>query len=311
MKIYLIENGTMTPVEDIEITIRPPANGFYWIQARLFDLDILQHLFHLHPLAIEDCIDEEEQRPKLEVYHDHYFIVSNSIQFQNEDIFLREVNIFLGGHYVITVSKFDIDEIRIFPSIIREEEIHSSDFFLYFFMDQLIESYFDVMEEIQDLIENLEEQVLLKAKNTHLSQIVGLRREILYAKKMMAPQRDLIHALQTKELSLISLNLRKYFVDIHENAVKIVENFETFRELIGNVREAYQSSVSNRTNEIMRIFTALTTIFMPLTVVTGIYGMNFDVMPELHTNYGYFIVLIIMFTLATTMYVIFKKRDWL
>lgn len=112
-------------------------------------------------------------------------------------------------------------------------------------------------------------------------------------------------------MRLIDDQLQKYFRDIYENAVKISENFETFRELMGNLREAYQSSIANRANEIMRVFTAITTIFIPLTLITGIYGMNFDNMPELHWKYSYYVVIGIMIVLGAGMYYLFRKRDWI
>ncbi|MCM3590779.1 magnesium/cobalt transporter CorA [Brevibacillus borstelensis] len=311
MKIRLVQNGMITLIDDIEQTQFPPRNGFYWIDASLFDLDVLQHLFGLHDLAIEDCIDEEEQRPKLEVYEDHYFIVINSVEFGNQDIFLREVNLFLGGHYIITVAKHDTGLYPRVLQIIREEEVNRPDAFLYHLVDQIVESFFEVVEKIEDLIEKLEEEILVNAKKAQLHQIIGLRSEVLYARKMLLPQRDLIDALHKKNLPLIDRKLRKYFGDILENAVKIVESFETFRELIGNLREAYHSSVAGRANDIMRIFTALTTIFMPLTIVTGIYGMNFEYMPELKSPHGYYIVLAFMASLGIVMYLIFKKKEWL
>lgn len=311
MNIRLVQNGLMTEIEDIDETLVPPDNGFYWIEAGLFDLDLLQQLFGLHDLAIEDCIDEEEQRPKLEQYHDHYFIVINSIQFADNEILLREVNLFLGGHYVISITKHPIEEMERIQGLLRDEEVNAADLFLYHLIDQIVESYFDVIDLIEDMLENLEEQILLNTQKSQLNQIIGLRREILYAKKMIGPQRDLIAALNKKELVLIDDKLQKYFGDIHENAVKVAESFETFRDLIGNLREAYQSALSGRANDIARIFTALTTIFMPLTIVTGIYGMNFTNMPELHSRYGYFIVLGFMFLLALGMYLYFKKKDWL
>jgi magnesium transporter len=311
MKIRLIQNGIFSPIDDIEQARTPPANGFYWIQASLFDLDVLQPLFGLHDLAIDDCLDEEEQRPKLEVYRDHYFIVINSVQFQNQDIVLREVNTFLGGHYIITVAKQEVAEFANVAHIAREEDLNRPDALLYHLVDQIVDSYFGVIEKIEELIEKLEEEILMNTRKTQLNQIIGLRSEILYARKMLLPQRDLIEVLHTKELSLIHPDLRKYFGDILENAVKVVESFETFRELIGNLREAYQASLAGRANEIMRIFTALTTIFMPLTIVTGIYGMNFEYMPELKSPYGYHAVLGFMAIIALTMVVIFKRKGWL
>ncbi|WP_134684171.1 magnesium/cobalt transporter CorA [Brevibacillus migulae] len=311
MKIRLVQNGLFTMIDDIEETLRPPKNGFYWIDASLFDLDILQAMFGLHDLALEDCIDEEEQRPKLEVYHDHYFIVINSIQFTNHDIYLREVNLFLGQHFIITVIKHPIKEMAKLLSVIREEEINRADSFLYHLIDLIVETYFEVIEGIETLIESLEEQILMNTHRSQLKEIIGLRSEVLYARKMLVPQRDLIDHLQKKELPLIDDDLQKYFGDIHENAVKIVESFDTFRDLIANLREAYQSALSGRANEIMRIFTALTTIFMPLTIVTGIYGMNFTYMPELNSPYGYYAVIGFMAFIGLAMYILFKKKGWL
>jgi magnesium transporter len=311
MKIRLVQNGLFTPIDDVEATHRPPKNGFYWIDASLFDLDVLQAMFGLHDLAIEDCINEEEQRPKLEVYQDHYFIVVNSIQFSDHEIHLREVNLFLGAYYIITVTKHRVEELQKIVPVLREEEVNRADVFMYHLIDLIVESYVEVVEGIEELIENLEAEVLVNAHRSQLNEIIGLRSEVLYAKKMLGPQRDLIDLLHKKELPLIDGNLRKYFGDILENAVKIVESFDTFRDLIANVREAYQSSLSVRANEIMRIFTALTTIFMPLTIVTGIYGMNFKYMPELDSPYGYYGVLGFMLFLGLAMFVLFKKKKWL
>lgn len=311
MKIRLVQNGLFTEVDEVEETLRPPKNGFYWIDAGLFDLDLLQQLFGLHDLAIEDCIDEDEQRPKLEIYEDHYFIVINSAQFINHDIVLREVNLFLGEHTIITVTKHEVPELSRICTILREEEVSRADYFLYHLIDQIVETYFDIIENIEELIENLEEEILMNTRKSQLNEIIGLRSEILYAKKMLAPQRDLVAALNKKELGLIDDNLQKYFGDIYENAVKIVESFETFRDLIGNLREAYQASLANRANDIMRVFTALTTIFMPLTIVTGIYGMNFHNMPELESPYGYHMVIGFMILLGLGMYFIFKRKEWL
>lgn len=311
MKILLIQNGLITPLDDLEQTIAPPDNGFYWIDATPFDLSVLQPLFGLHHLAVEDCIDEEEQRPKLQMYDDHYFLVVNGITFQNHDIFLREINLFLGSHTIITVTKQEAPEFAQLLALIREKELNRPAELLYQLIDQVVDRYFDVIEDIEDMIEKLEEEILVNTRKSHLEQIIGLRSEILYARKMLLPQRDLIDALHKKELPLIEPYLRKYFGDIVEDAVKVAESFDTFRDLIGNLREAYQASLAGRANDIMRVFTALTTIFMPLTIVTGIYGMNFHNMPELNNPYGYYIVLGSMLAIGVTMYLIFKKKEWL
>ncbi|WP_055109009.1 magnesium/cobalt transporter CorA [Paenibacillus ihumii] len=311
MKIRHVKDGVFTTVDDVEATTTAPEEGFYWIDADGEDLRILQPLFSLHDLAVEDCLTEEEQRPKIETYDNHYFIVVNSIRFDDEEIFLRALNIFLGRHYIITVTKQKINELRAVKPILWEQEVSEPDRFLYLLIDLVVDNYFTVSDRIEVKIEKLEEDILMHTKRSHLSEIIGLRSEILWLKKMLGPQKEVINILNKKDLRLIDDQLQKYFSDIYENAVKISENFETFRELMGNLREAYQSSIANRANEIMRVFTAITTIFIPLTLITGIYGMNFDNMPELHWKYSYYVVIGIMVVLGAGMYYLFRKRDWI
>ncbi|MFF2480716.1 magnesium/cobalt transporter CorA [Paenibacillus sp. NPDC058071] len=311
MKIRLVNNGVFTPVEDINETLLPAAEGFYWIDADVEDLAMLQPLFGMHDLAVEDCLSEEEQRPKLEIYEGHYFIVINSIRFDDEEIFLRALNIFLGRHYIITVTKQKINELRSLKPLLWEEEVSRPDYFLYHLVDLVVDSYFLVGDRIDDRIELLEEDILMHTKKSHLNEIIGLRGEILWLKKMLGPQKDVIATLNKRDLKLIDDQLQKYFSDIYENTVKIAESFDTYRELMGNLREAYQSSISARANEIMRVFTAMTTIFMPLTFITGIYGMNFDFIPGMHLRYGSYILLGIMTLLGFGMFYIFKKKNWL
>ncbi|WP_027087803.1 magnesium/cobalt transporter CorA [Cohnella panacarvi] len=311
MKIRLVNNGVFTPIEDINETLLPPSNGFYWIDADIDDLIVLQPLFGLHDLAVEDCMTEEEQRPKLEIYENQYFLVINSIRFDDEEIFLRALNIFLGRHYLITVTRTKINELRSVKPILWEQEVNTADRFLYHLVDLVVDNYFSVGDRIEARIESLEEDILMHTKKSHLTEIIGLRSEILWLKKVLGPQRDVISTLNRKELRLIDDQLQKYFGDIHENAVKISETFETYRDLMANLREAYQSSLANRANEIMRVFTALTTIFMPLTFITGIYGMNFDFIPGMHYHYGSIVLIVLMTFIGIGMFYLFRKKDWL
>ncbi|QOS77841.1 magnesium/cobalt transporter CorA [Paenibacillus sp. JNUCC31] len=311
MKIRLVNNGVFIPVDDIQQALTPPAEGFYWIDADVDDLAVLQPLFLMHDLAVEDCLSDEEQRPKIEIYESHYFIVINSIRFDDEEIFLRAVNLFLGRHFIISVTKQKVSELRTLKPILWEQEISTPDRLLYLLVDLIVDNYFTVGDRIEARIEKLEEDILMHTKKSHLNEIIGLRSEILWLKKVLGPQKEVINTLNKKDLRLIDDQLQKYFSDIYENAVKISETFETYRDLMGNLREAYQSSIANRANEIMRVFTAITTVFMPLTVITGIYGMNFDNMPELHWKYSYFVVIGLMVTLGLSMFFIFRKKDWI
>ncbi|MEK3733918.1 MULTISPECIES: magnesium/cobalt transporter CorA [Paenibacillus] len=311
MKIRLVDAGVFTPVEDIRATLTAPESGFYWLDADVDDLEELQPLFSLHDLAVEDCLSEEEQRPKIEIYEDHYFIVVNSIRFDDEEIFLRALNIFLGRHFIITVTKQKIHELRTLKPLLWEEEVSTPDRFLYLLIDLVTDNYFSVGDRIEARIEKLEEDILMHTKKAHLHEIIGLRSEILWLKKVLGPQKEVINTLNKKDLRLIDDQLQKYFSDIYENAVKISETFETYRDLMGNLREAYQSSIANRANEIMRVFTAITTIFIPLTLITGIYGMNFEYMPELEWKYSYYVVIGIMVSAGLLMFYLFRKKDWI
>lgn len=311
MKIRHVKSGNFELIENIEDTLIPPNEGFYWIDADVDDLVVLQPLFGMHDLAVEDCLNEEEQRPKIEIYESHYFIVINSLRFDDEEFFLRALNIFLGKHFIITVTKQKINELRTLKPILWEQEVTRPDQFLYHLVDLVIDNYALVGDRIELRIEVLEEDILMHTKKSHLNEIIGLRSEILWLKKVLGPQRELIATLIKKELKLIDDQLQKYFSDVYENALKIAESFDTYRDLMGNLREAYQSSLSSRANEIMRVFTAITTIFMPLTFITGIYGMNFDSIPGIHFKYGAYVVLGIMITLGIGMYFIFRKKEWL
>lgn len=311
MKVRLVQKGVFTLVDDVATAKFPPENGFYWIDAEVEELPELQPLFNLHDLAIEDCLNQEEQRPKLEIFDSHYFIVVNSIRFDDEEIFLRELNIFLGKFFIITATRQKLREMRAIKPILLEEEINSADKFLYHLLDLVVDNYFTVGYRIEAKIEKLDEDILLSMKKSHQNEIIGLRSEIMWLKNVLGPQKNVIMALTKKELRLIDENLQKYFNDVYENAVKIHEMFDTFRDLIGNLREAYQLSLANRANEIMRMFTALTTIFMPMTIITGLYGMNFDNMPELHWKYGYFLVIGLLLSVGFFMYILFRKKEWL
>jgi magnesium transporter len=311
MKVRHVNKGIFETIEEISKASIPPESGFYWIDADLEDLQVLQPLFHLHDLAVEDCLNDEEQRPKIETYDNHYFIVVNSIRFDDEEIFLRSLNMFLFKNVIITVTKQKIHEIRAVKPVLWEEEVHSPDRFLYHLIDLVVDNYFKVADRLEAKIEKLEEDILMHTKKSHLDEIVGIRSEILWLKKVLGPQREVIGILNKRELKLISDELQKYFGDIHENAIKITETFDTFRDLMGNLREAYQSSVANRANEIMRVFTAITTIFMPLTFITGIYGMNFDFLPGLHWQYGGAVSVAAMVLIGAAMFYLFRKKNWL
>lgn len=311
MKTRLVRKGVFTLIDDVAAAVNPPEEGFYWIDAHVDELATLQPLFGLHDLEVEDCLSEEEQRPKLEVHEGHYFIVMNSIRFDDEEIFLRALNIFLGRHYIITVTRQKINELRSVKPILLQERVDRPDVFLYHLIDRVVDNYLLVGDRIETRIDQLEEDILMHTKKSHLEEIISLRSEILWLRKALGPQRDVLSALNKRDLKLIDNQLQHYFGDIYENAVKITEAFDTYRDLIGNLREAYQLNLAGRANEIMRVFTALTTIFMPLTFITGIYGMNVDNLPGAHYRWASYGLLGLMLVVGIGMFYLFRRKNWL
>lgn len=192
MKIRLVNNGVFIPVDDIQQALTPPAEGFYWIDADIDDLAVLQPLFLMHDLAVEDCLSDEEQRPKIEIYENHYFIVINSIRFDDEEIFLRAVNLFLGRHFIISVTKHKVSELRTLKPILWEQEISTPDRLLYLLVDLIVDNYFTVGDRIEARIEKLEEDILMHTKKSHLNEIIGLRSEILWLKKSLDLRKRLL-----------------------------------------------------------------------------------------------------------------------
>src|SRR5690606_24553503 len=198
LKIRHVLNGNFTLIDDIAQTVTAPAEGFYWIDANNTELVTLQSLFNLHDLAVEDCLNEEEQRPKIELYDHQYFIVINSIRFDNEEFFLRGLNIFLGKHYIITVTKQKINELRLLKARLWDNEVSQPDVMLYHLIDLVIDNYAAVGDRIDDRIETLEEDILMHTKKQQLNEIIGLRSEILWVRKILGPQRELIATIVRK-----------------------------------------------------------------------------------------------------------------
>jgi len=195
--------------------------------------------------------------------------------------------------------------------VLWEQQASTPDLMLYLLIDLVVDNYFTVGDRIEAKIDKLEEELIMSTKKEHLNEIISLRSEILWLKKGLGPQKEVLLVLYRKELRLIGDDLQKYFQDIYENAVKVSETFETFRDLMGNLRESYQLSIANRANDIMRVFTAITTIFMPLTLITGIYGMNFGYIPIMDWEYGSLYMIGFMLALGIFMFYLFRKKDWI
>jgi magnesium transporter len=297
-----------------------------WIDVQgLGSEDVLLRLgqvFQLHPLALEDVVNVP-QRPKVEEYEDQLVIITRMVVPRQSGGFCHkeQVSFILGKHYLLTVQeepKRDTfhpvrDRIRTNKGSIRKR---GADHLAYTLIDTIIDGFFPVLESYGELIEDLEEEVVSDPTHKTLEKIHTLKRELLNLRRAIWPQRDAINSLIRDENHLISSEVRIYLRDCADHATQVLDMVETYRELASSLMDIYVSSVGNRMNEIMKLLTVISSIFIPLTFIAGIYGMNFNTersrwnMPELDWPYGYLMCWAVMITIAAGMIYFFWRKGW-
>jgi magnesium transporter len=281
----------------------------------------LGRLFDLHELALEDVLNTG-QRPKMDVFGEQLFVVMAMPLHEEGTVVSEQVSIFAGPDYLICFSTTDTDPFeplrkRMRPPSTSRLRSHGIDYLLYAIVDFVVDAAFPVLEEFGGEIEELEEMLLASPGRDALSRIHHVRRELLLLRRMLWPQRELVSRLQRDELMLISDSTMPFLRDCYDHSVQIIDLLESFRDMSSSLLEVYLSSISNRTNEVMRVLTIISTIFIPLTFIVGVYGMNFDTthspwgMPELGWYYGYPIVWGVMIVIAATLMWFFRRKHWL
>lgn len=298
-----------------------------WVDVQgLGSEDVMQRLgkvFKLHPLVLEDVVNIP-QRPKFEDYEDHELIIMHMVTpRKNGKGFIREqVSLILGENYLLTVQEepeqdcFEPvrERIRRDKTAIRQ---HGSDFLAYALIDAVVDGYFPVLEDYGERLEDLENKVIDKPTPRTLNKVHKIKRELLQLRRAIWPLRDAINSLIRDDSTLISNEVRIYLRDCYDHTVQVIDMVETYRELSSNLMDVYLSSISNRTNEIMRVLTIISTIFIPLTFIAGVYGMNFDRegaplnMPELYHPYGYVITMGVMLVIGSLQVYYFYRKGWI
>lgn len=292
------------------------ADGVTWID---FDhptddeVKLLKTVFHFHDLAIEDCVTES-QHPKVDDYGDYLYLVVHGVVGNAGCVFMtEELDVFLGSNFLITFHYEKRRSVEAVQTRLREVSqpiAHGPDGLLVAVLEQLIDNYEPAMEMLDQRVSAVEEDVFGRPNKKTLSDIFALRKEVLHLRRIIYPQRETIHRLARGEFHQISPQSAPFFRDLYDHLYRITDLCEGYRDLLGGALDAYLSVVSNRLNEIMKVLTIISTIMLPLTLVVGIYGMNFDNMPELHWRFGYFLVLGVMAAIAGVMVVFFRKRGW-
>jgi magnesium transporter len=279
------------------------------------EAEILSKVFNFHHLAIEDCW-HEPQHPKADDYGDYLFMVVHGVRYdaETEEFTTHELNIFLGPNYLVTFHSFHSRSVEAAQNYVRRNPnimARGMDFMLHQIVDRLIDNYFPKLEILEDKIEALETAVFTDPNPAVLNTIFDLRRHVVHLKRVASQEREVLIAITRGAFPFVNERSQIYFKDIYDHLFKIVEVADNHRETINIILQAYLSIVSNKLNDTMRVLTLIATIMLPLTVVTGIYGMNFDHMPELRWRYGYHATLGAMALLAGGMLFYFRRRKWL
>ncbi|HVR73660.1 MAG TPA: magnesium/cobalt transporter CorA [Planctomycetota bacterium] len=278
-------------------------------------LEALGDVFRLHRLALADVVNVP-QRPKVDTYDNHLFILTRMTMLTPAgEVHVEQVSLFLGKSFVLTFQEtygdcFDPvrERIRKGIGIVRKS---GADYLAYAILDAITDQYFPVVEAIGERIESLEDEVVHRPTPATLKSVYNIKRELLSIRRCIWPQRDAINALMRDESGHIGAEVRVYLRDCYDHTVQLIDFVETLRELGGGLLEVYLSSVANRTNEVMKVLTVVTSIFIPLTFIVGIYGMNFSFMPELRSPYGYPAIWAVLLAVAGSLLVFFWRKGWL
>ena len=284
-------------------------------------LDELGSHFGLHPLALED-VANTGQRPKLDPYEENLFVVLGMPELVNGELHIVDINLFLGADFVISICEGATDP---FAEVRKRLENgggrlrqRGADFLLYALIDTIVDHAYPVLEALGETIEALEIELLERPHRDMLGKLHTIKRELILLRRQLWPARDLIAQLMRADLAFLQSETHSYLRDTHDHAVQIIDLIESYRDITASLIDVYLSSMSHRLNDIMRVLTVITTIFMPLTLIAGIYGMNFVAnehswwaMPEIRTPYGYPVVLLAMVAIAVGMLALFRRYGWL
>lgn len=292
-----------------------------WINVTgLHQVEVLEELnecFGLHPLVLEDILNTD-QRPKMEDYGDYLYIVLKTLFMAGnpgDEVESEQVSIILGRNFILS---FQEKESPLFEPI-RERLRNGKgrlrkmgpDYLVHAILDAIIDQYFVVLEKMGEKIEFLEEEVVIRPRPATLQATHQLKREMIFLRKAVWPLREVIGSLERGESSLIKESTVIYLRDIYDHTIQVIDNIETFRDMLSGMMDIYLSSISNRMNEIMKVLTIIATIFIPLTFIVGLYGMNFKYMPELSWPWGYPLVLALMLAVAVYMLIYFRRKKWI
>ncbi len=295
------------------------TDSITWINiSGIHDIDMIQKLgscFSLHPLVLEDVLNTE-QRPKMDDFDVYLFLCLKMVypDAGYQTIHYEQISLIIGPSYVISLQEVEKD---VFDAV-RERIRHAkgrirkkgSDYLAYALIDLVVDHYFKILEELGEKIEILQDEVIENPEPSSLAVIQNLKKELLFLRKSIWPLREIVNTLTRGESDLIREDTVIYLRDVYDHTIQIIDTIETFRDMLSGTLDIYLSNMSNRMNEVMKVLTIMATIFIPMTFIAGIYGMNFKYMPELEWAWSYPILLLLLLGMFLVMIFWFKRKKW-
>lgn len=324
VKIELIsyneENFNKAIYDDIEKCLSScDSNSINWINIDgLNQVDVISNIgkrFNIHPLILEDILNTT-QRPKIDIYNNYIYIVIKMLYYDKDikEVKSEQVSLIIFKNYILSFQEFEGD---VFDDLRRRLEYNKSnirakgtDYLAYSLIDSIVDSYFDIIENIGNSIDEIEDVLMSDPSKEILNDIYKLKRELIFLRNSVWPLRELLGKLVKSEYELIEEKTVMYLRDVYDHTIQIVDIIETYRDILSGMLDTYLSSISNKTNEVMKVLTVFSTIFIPLSFLTGIYGMNFEYIPELKFKYGYLIFWMITVACILAMIDYFRRKKW-
>ena len=279
-------------------------------------IDAIGHYFDIHPLVLEDILNTH-QRPKFDEFNDYLYIVVKAISLSNEEfnVEYEQISILILNNFVFTfMEKPD----TLFDPILNRLDNNRSqirnlghDYLAYVILDTVVDEYFALQDTFDDLIESVEDTLTHRPSSQTLATIQKIKRELIFLRRTVSPLRELLAPIHRSESPLLHEKTKRYFGDTYDHAIRIIEAIESYRDLIAGMLDIYLSSVSNKMNETMKVLTVFASIFIPLTFIAGVYGMNFEYMPELKWRWSYPVIWVFFIVVSVFLLRFFKKKNWL
>ncbi|HTL07727.1 MAG TPA: magnesium/cobalt transporter CorA [Chitinophagaceae bacterium] len=317
---YTAENVEERKLESVEACfVYKETPGVAWINIdglRKPDVEAICNHFQVHPLVIEDILSIN-QRPKMDEVEGILFCLLNMLYYneKNRTVETEQISIVLGEHFVLSFQEdasrdvFDPlrNKIKIAKSQVRQR---GADYLLYAMLDMIVDNYYLVMEKLGEQIELVEEEVIRNSDTRSLAKTNQLRKELIVLKRNIAPVRELVNGFIRSDSDLLEDRTTKYFKDVYDHIVQAFDLTENYRDMMISMQDLYINNVNLRMNEVMKVMAIVTCLMAPATVIGGIFGMNFDKIPYLHNDYGFFIAVILMLAIPVLMLRAFRKRGW-